>query len=62
MMQTSLLRFVHKQQRDAAGVKSFKVESCPAAKLQVKRSLEHPSDVSDSEAKRVKVSGKGVCA
>lgn len=61
-MQTSLLRFVHKQQRDTTG-KFFTPESCPAQKLQVKRSLEHPPDDSAGpDAKRTKVSGKGVGA
>ena len=61
-MQTSLLRFVHKQQRDTTG-KVCTPESRPAQKLQVKRSLVHsPDDSSGSDAKRTKVSGKGVCA
>ncbi|KAL5477925.1 hypothetical protein EMCRGX_G024782 [Ephydatia muelleri] len=53
-MQTSLLRFVHKQQRDTTG-KVCTPESRPAQKLQVKRSLVHsPDDSSGSDAKRTK--------
>eukprot|EP00731_Ephydatia_muelleri_P023371 Em0015g954a len=55
-MQTSLLRFVHKQQRDTTG-KVCTPESRPAQKLQVKRSLVHsPDDSSGSDAKRTKCS------